>query len=90
MARLLPRREPFDITECRYTVVCEPAAEGYGVTVPALRGLVSDGDTLGEARKMAVDAIPGYRASLQKHGEKVPVGKGDPIIERAQGAVSRP
>ena len=42
MAHLLPRRELFDMTEYRYTVVCEPAAEGSGVTVPTLPDLVTE------------------------------------------------
>ena len=37
--------------EYRYTVVYEPAEEGgYVVTVPTLPGLVTEGDTLEEAR----------------------------------------
>jgi len=51
----------------RYTVLFEPAEEGgYVVTCPALPGLVTEGDTLEEARKMARDAIRGYLESLQK------------------------
>ena len=45
---------------------------GYTVTVPALRGCVTYGKTLREARKMARDAIVGYLESLQKHGEPIP------------------
>jgi antitoxin HicB len=41
--------------------VFEPAEEGgYVVTCPALPGLVTEGDTLEEARDMAADAIRGY------------------------------
>ena len=40
--------------EYDYTVPFEPAAEGgYVVTCPALPGLVTEGDTLEEARAMA-------------------------------------
>lgn len=47
--------------EYRYTVLFEPAEEGgYVVTCPALPGLVTEGDTLAEAREMAADAIRGY------------------------------
>ena len=57
----------------QYTAVFEPAEEGgYVVTVPALPGLVTEGDTLEEARAMVKDAIRGYLESLQKHGEEIP------------------
>ncbi|HYB58280.1 MAG TPA: type II toxin-antitoxin system HicB family antitoxin [Alphaproteobacteria bacterium] len=53
--------------EYRYTVLFEPAEEGgYVVTCPALPGLVTEGDTLEEARAMAADAIRGYLESLAK------------------------
>ncbi len=45
---------------------------GYVVTCPALPGLVTQGDTLEEARAMAVDAITGYLESLRKDGEPLP------------------
>ena len=69
--------------EYRYTVVYEPAEEGgYVVTIPALPGLVTEGDTLEEARGMAKDAIRGYLESLRKHGETIPIEQGEPITER--------
>lgn len=56
-----------------YTAVFEPAAEGgFIVTVPALLGLVTEGDTIEEARAMVKDAIRGYLESLLKHGEEIP------------------
>jgi len=56
-----------------YTVLFEPAAEGgYVVTCPALPGLVTEGDTLKEARAMAKDAIEGYLESLRKDGRPIP------------------
>lgn len=59
--------------EYSYTVFFEPAPEGgYIVTVPALPGLVTEGDTLDEAREMARDAIRAYLESLIKDGEPVP------------------
>jgi predicted RNase H-like HicB family nuclease len=55
--------------EYRYTVLFEPAEEGvYVVTCPALPGLVTEGDTLDQARDMAADAIRGYLESLAKDG----------------------
>ena len=52
-----------------FTVLFEPAEEGgYVVTCPALPGLVTEGDTLKEARAMARDAIEAYLESLRKDG----------------------
>jgi antitoxin HicB len=56
-----------------FTVVMTPdVTGGYVVTCPALPGLVTEGDTLEEARSMARDAIQGYLESLKKHGEPIP------------------
>jgi antitoxin HicB len=63
------RREVLAMYEYRYTVLFEPAEEGgYIVTCPALPGLVTEADSLEEARRMAVDAIRGYLESLAKDG----------------------
>ena len=57
-----------------YTVLMTPdETGGYVVTCPALPGLVTEGDTLAEAREMAADAVRGYVESLQKDGEPIPV-----------------
>jgi predicted RNase H-like HicB family nuclease len=57
-----------------FTVVLTPdVTGGYVVTCPALPGLVTEGDTLDEARAMAADAIRGYLESLAKDGEPIPV-----------------
>ncbi len=78
-----------DITEYRYTVVFEPAEEGgFVVTVPALPGLVTEGDSLEEAREMAKDAIRGYLESLRKHGEEIPLEQGEPVTERVLVSLS--
>ena len=59
-----------------FTVLFEPAPEGgYVVTCPALPGLVTEGDTLEEAREMAGDAIRGYLESLRKDGQPIPIDK---------------
>lgn len=56
-----------------YTVVIKPDVEGgYVVTCPALPGLVTEGDTIEEAREMARDAITGYLESLRMDGEPIP------------------
>jgi predicted RNase H-like HicB family nuclease len=65
--------------EIVYTVLFEPAEEGgFVVTCPALPGLVTEGDTLEEARKMAKNAIRAYLESLRKEGLPIP---GDKRIE---------
>lgn len=60
-----------------YTVVFEPDEEagGYTVTCPALPGLVTEGDTLEEARAMAADAIRAYLESLRQHGDPIPLSE---------------
>lgn len=60
----------------RFTVLFEPAEEGgYVVTCPALPGLVTEGESLGEARDMAADAIRTYLESLTKDGLPMPEDK---------------
>lgn len=58
----------------RYTVILHPDSEqgGYTVTVPALPGCLTEGDTLEEALVMVKEAILGYLESLVKHGEPIP------------------
>lgn len=56
-----------------YTLILKAEPEGgYTVIVPALPGCVTYGKDLGEARKMAVEAIAAYLASLRKHKEPIP------------------
>ncbi len=62
--------------EFNFTVIFEPAEEGgYIVICPALPGLVTEGDTLEEARQMARDAIRAYLESLHKDGLPIPPDK---------------
>ena len=59
--------------EYRYTAFFEPAEEGgFVVTCPALPGLVTEGDSLEDARAMAADAIRGYIESLLRDGLPLP------------------
>jgi len=68
-----PARTPVKGTVYTYTVLFEPAAEGgYTVTVPMLPGVITEGDTLEEARERAKEAIRGYLKVLRKHGESIP------------------
>lgn len=77
-------------TEYSFTVLFEPAEEGgYVATCPALPGLVTQGETLEEARAMAADAIRGYIESLQKDGLPIPRDTPDrhPIKETVRVSV---
>ncbi|HZR39376.1 MAG TPA: type II toxin-antitoxin system HicB family antitoxin [Ktedonobacteraceae bacterium] len=60
--------------ERQYTIILHPDSEGggYTVTVPALPGCVTQGETLEEAIAMAKDAIRLYIDSLIADGEPVP------------------
>ena len=68
-----------------YTVVFTPAEEGgYSVSVPALPGCFTQGETLEEARTMAREAIQGHLEALAETGGAIPVEKGEPVIPRAE------
>ncbi len=57
----------------KYNVVFQPEPEGgYTVIVPTLRGCVTYGKTLDEAREMAIDAIGGFMECLKEDGEEIP------------------
>jgi predicted RNase H-like HicB family nuclease len=79
------------LSEYSFTVFFEPAVEdGYVVTCPALPGLVTEGDTLAEARRMAKDAILAYLESLRKDGEPIPKDPKlvlDPVKEKIRVAI---
>ena len=58
----------------QYTIVFEKNERGgYTVIVPALPGLVTEGDNSEEAKRMAEDAIYCYLEGLKKEKEKLPV-----------------
>lgn len=60
--------------QLEYTVVVDPDEEGagYTVTVPALPGCISEGDTLEEALENVKDAIQLYLRMCRQQGEPVP------------------
>ncbi len=73
----MAHRESVTTQEFTYTALFETAEEGgYTVTVPALPGVVTEGDTLEEARAMVADAIQCYLESLRKDGLPLPAGEG--------------
>jgi predicted RNase H-like HicB family nuclease len=56
-----------------YDVVLMPEDEGgFSVSVPALPGCVSQGETREEALAMVREAIEGYLESLLAHDDPVP------------------
>ena len=72
-----------------YTVIFEPAEEGgYVVTVPALSGCVTQGETFEDAVTMVKDAIEGYLSVLQEEGQEIPEEKPEVVITKV--AVSSP
>ena len=69
------RRPHVPITVGRYTftvLITPNDPDGYLVTCPALPGLVTEGDTLEEARKMAANALACHLESLIEDGLPIP------------------
>jgi len=58
----------------KYTIILDPDPEegGYTVTVPALPGCITQGETIEQCIKRAQEAITGYNESLKAEGEPVP------------------
>ena len=57
----------------QFNIIFRPEPEGgFTVIVPSLPGCITYGPNLKEAKKMAIDAIWGYVASLKKHKEPIP------------------
>jgi predicted RNase H-like HicB family nuclease len=55
-----------------YRILLKPEPEGgYTVIVPTLPGCITYGESVEEAKKMAIDAIKVYLQSLKKHGESI-------------------
>lgn len=73
----------------RYTVVLipEPEEGGYSVTVPALPGLFTQGDTRDEALEAAREAIAFHLESLVEEGKLIP-DDDMVVVERVEVAVA--
>lgn len=66
----------------RFTVVLEQEEDGgYVVTVPALPGCVSQGDTKAEALGNVREAIAVYIEDCRESGEHIPTESGCEIVE---------
>ncbi len=57
-----------------YTIILDPDNEegGYTVTVPALPGCITQGETIEQCIERAYEAIEGYIESLLSDGLPVP------------------
>lgn len=65
----------------KYTAIFEPAEEGgYVVSVPALPGCVTQGETFEEAVAMIKDAMGGYLEVLKEEGQEIPQEQSDVVI----------
>jgi len=77
----MAHKEPVTAIERTYTVVFQPCDRGYGYTAtcPALPGVVTEGDTLEQARGNAKEAIELYLESLQEDGLPIPPSEHDVV-----------
>lgn len=67
----------------KYTAIFEPAEEGgYVVSVPALPGCATQGETFEDAVYMIKDAIELYLSVLKEDGEEIPQEKEDVIVTK--------
>ena len=70
----------------KYRVLFEQDEDGVFIaTCPALPGCVSQGRTRAEAQANIREAISGYLKSLKKHGEPIPPGIEEEVVEIAVG-----
>ncbi len=66
----------------RFTVVLEQEEDGgYIVTVPALPGCLSQGDTKAEALENVREAIAVYIEDCRESGERIPTESGCEFVE---------
>jgi predicted RNase H-like HicB family nuclease len=66
----------------RFRVLIEQDEDGvFVVECPSLPGCVSQGKTRTEALANIRDAIQGYIASLEKHGEPIPPAISEEVLE---------
>ncbi len=72
-----------------YTVVLEPDEEegGYTVTVPALPGCISEGDSLEEALENIKEAIELYLEGLKERALPIPSERVSPELRKVTVAV---
>lgn len=77
------------MAEYGYTTLFEPLPEGgYNVVVPAIPEICTFGETLGEAREMARDAIRCYLESALETGEQIPQDVAEITTELVEVTIS--
>lgn len=71
-----------------YTIILEADTEegGYTVSVPALPGCITQGETVEQCLERAREAIEGYIASLKADGAPIPEETKPPQILTVQVA----
>lgn len=73
IARVRKPQVPVTVGNYTFNVIITPNdPDGYLVTCPALPGLITQGDTLEEAREMAADALACHLESLIEDGLPIP------------------
>ncbi len=77
--------------ELTYTIVMEPAEEGgFNVSVPALPGCVTQGDSFDDALAMAQDAIALWLEALAADGQPIPEEQSAAKVQVAEVRVAAP
>lgn len=67
----------------KYTAIFEPEKDGgYVVSVPAVPGCVTQGDTFEEAEEMIKDALEGCLAVLKEEGQEIPKETEDIVVTK--------
>ncbi|MCX6375777.1 MAG: type II toxin-antitoxin system HicB family antitoxin [Armatimonadetes bacterium] len=68
----------------KFRITIEQDEDGMFIAeCPSLPGCISQGGTRAEALENIRDAIQGYLESLRKHGEPIPPGIDEEIVEVA-------
>ena len=68
----------------KFRITIEQDEDGMFIAeCPSLPGCISQGRTRAEALENIQDAIQGYLESLRKHGEPIPPGIDEEIVEVA-------
>lgn len=74
-------------TPMKYTVILQRESDGgYVVSVPALPGCVSQGDSREEALKNIEEAIELYLEDVKAAGEPIPAEDGREYVEVTAGS----
>jgi antitoxin HicB len=74
----------FTVSHMKFRVRIEPDEDGIFVAeCPTLPGCISQGETRDAALDNIKDAIAGYLASLNAHGEPVPLPITEEVVEVA-------